>query len=204
MARVVRSFAEPFTATDGVVYAVRVAGRRGPDGPWEGWIEFEPADGSLPLRTPRETTQPSAGALEYWAYGLTLVYLQGALDRAIDATLPKTVPVEVPETPAYDAPAPPPHVAGAPAAAGPGDDEPVLDPFSVHAMGEGLLRRRLGALGGRHLRAIVRAYALASELDIALDALDDAELIELIVAGTRRPRLGHPTRDNGRHPGRTP
>jgi hypothetical protein len=183
----VRSFAEPFTTPDGAVYRVRVAGRQSPEGSWEGWIEFEPADGSVTVRTPRETTQPGAGALEYWAYGLTPVYLQGALIRAIDATRPRTVPVEVPEAPAYDEPAPSPQVvATAPGLGAVADDEPVLDPFSVHEKGERALRERLGALSGRHLRTIVRAYALATDLDLALDALDDVELVELIVAGTRR------------------
>ena len=35
--------------------------------------------------TDRETTQPNLRALEYWATGLTPAYLEGALDRALEA-----------------------------------------------------------------------------------------------------------------------
>jgi hypothetical protein len=60
-------------------------------------------------------------------------------------------------------------------------DRAVLDPYSVGAKGEELLRRELGALRGWHLRNIVRAYRLADEVR-DLEALTEAELVELIVA----------------------
>ncbi|HUE88849.1 MAG TPA: hypothetical protein VMO26_22455, partial [Vicinamibacterales bacterium] len=56
----------------------------------------------------------------------------------------------------------------------------VLDPFSVGAKGEELLRRELGALRGWHLRNIIRAYRLADE-DTRLDAVSERELVEMIV-----------------------
>jgi len=44
----------------GAPWVARACGsRREEDGLWEGWIEFEPASGGSPLRTPRETTQPN-------------------------------------------------------------------------------------------------------------------------------------------------
>jgi len=69
----------------GDIHRARVCGRQRDDGTWEGWIEFDRDDGALTLVTPRETTQPNLAALEYWAAGLTPVYLEGALARAIDA-----------------------------------------------------------------------------------------------------------------------
>jgi hypothetical protein len=52
------------------------------DGRWTAWIEFMPLDGGRPLRSPRETTQTNRTDAEYWAAGLTPVYLEGALQRA--------------------------------------------------------------------------------------------------------------------------
>lgn len=64
-------------------YIARVYGKRRADGIWEGWLEFHPSDSSGPvLCTPEETSQPSHNAIEYWAFGLEPVYLEGALARA--------------------------------------------------------------------------------------------------------------------------
>lgn len=68
---------------DGHVYRARAFGSRRDDGTWIGWIEFAPVGGGLVRRSPRETTQPSRGALLYWALGLDEVYLEGALARAV-------------------------------------------------------------------------------------------------------------------------
>ena len=57
----------------------------------------------------------------------------------------------------------------------------VLDPFSVAEKGETLLRQELGALHAWRLRDIIRAYDLA-EASTDLDALTQAELIEVIVS----------------------
>ena len=71
-------------ATDGRAYSGLICGRHVNHG-WEGWLEFLPVDGSSVFQTPRETTQPNFEALEHWAGGLTSVYLDGALTRAIHA-----------------------------------------------------------------------------------------------------------------------
>jgi hypothetical protein len=69
--------------SDGRNYRVRSLGEPQLDGPWIGWLEFRPVDGSLPVRqTGRETTQPNREALVYWATGLEPVYLEGAFTRA--------------------------------------------------------------------------------------------------------------------------
>ncbi len=52
------------------------------DGRWIGRIRFIPADGTAPIETERETTQPKRSFVVYWAGGLTYFYLEGALARA--------------------------------------------------------------------------------------------------------------------------
>ena len=83
-AEVLLLFDEPFQAPEGQRYHARVLGCRTAQGLWEGFIEFTPDDGGATLATDRETTQPNRTDLEYWATGLTRVYLEGALTRALD------------------------------------------------------------------------------------------------------------------------
>jgi len=71
------------TTRDERVYVARVCGHQRGDGMWEGWLEFVPDDGSAIAPSQRETTQPNLVDLEYWATGLTPVYLEGALERAL-------------------------------------------------------------------------------------------------------------------------
>lgn len=54
-----------------------------PDGSWGGWIVFFPLDGSRAVATDRETTQSTPESLERWAEGLTSVYCERALLRAL-------------------------------------------------------------------------------------------------------------------------
>ena len=105
MAQVVFAFSEVIRTTDGTSYTVTACGRERSDGTWEGWLEFAPDDASPVLRTRRETSQPNLTGLRYWATGLTPVYLEGALTRALDAPPPPRSRA-VPETPVYDSPAP--------------------------------------------------------------------------------------------------
>ena len=83
MSEILVKFEEPIIDPKGAKYFAQALGRKREDDLWEGWLEFLPLDenGEL-LRSPRETTQPNRDALEYWAQGLTLVYLEGALVRA--------------------------------------------------------------------------------------------------------------------------
>jgi hypothetical protein len=67
---------------DGVVYRAEAWGDERDDGLFEGWLRFIPPNGWGILFTGRETTQPSRGALVYWATGLEPVYLEGAFERA--------------------------------------------------------------------------------------------------------------------------
>ena len=74
-----------FRLPDGTAFHARACGEEMSDGLWQGWLEFEPLEGSSgqPLRSPRETTQPNRTDAVYWATGLTAVYLEGALERAL-------------------------------------------------------------------------------------------------------------------------
>lgn len=175
MAEVLVTFSDTLIGDD-VPYRARACGRQMDDGRWEGWIEFEALDGSTVLRSGRETTQPNRIDTEYWATGLTPVYLEGALDRALH---PLEIPASyVDEVPAFDGPAP--HG---------GDSLPrsesVLNPFSVYRKGEALLRSQLAALAGWHLVNIIKAFDLSEQTTAKLNLLSTQELIELIVSTVR-------------------
>ena len=104
MAEVLTSFENPVGDDSGTFHA-RAVGRLADDGMWEGWIEFVPIDGrGETLITSAESRQPEREYLEYWATGLTNVYLEGALQRARH---PVTVRVRAAERPVSSAPRPP-------------------------------------------------------------------------------------------------
>ena len=65
-------------------YRPRLYGELQADGSWGGWIVFFPLDRSPAVATDRETTQRTFESLAVWAAGLTPVYLEGALVRALD------------------------------------------------------------------------------------------------------------------------
>jgi hypothetical protein len=60
-----------------------VYGEPQPDGRWGGWIVFFPSDDRPAVATDRETSQSTFESLGLWAAGLTPVYLEGALVRAL-------------------------------------------------------------------------------------------------------------------------
>lgn len=176
MAEVFMQFPEQLQVGD-TLYIARACGRPAPDGGWEGWIEFVPDDGLPVLRSQRETRQPDRDALIYWSTGLSRVYLEGSLERTLDPVRPKAA---FHAEPAFDAPAPDPFAAPlAPAATA------VLDPFSVYAKGENLLRQELNALSRWHLRNISRAHALFAPDAPEMLRLNRAELAEAIINAVR-------------------
>lgn len=182
MAEVFVTYNEPISTVDGITFQARACGREMTDGRWEGWIEFESADGTEVLRSGRETTQPNRDDTAYWATGLTPVYLEGALTRA---RAPRIAGVQPPSPrPAFDGPRPdhslPPLDETEPL------PESVLNPFSVYRKGEGVLRRQLSALAAWHLVNIVQAYDLSDQPTPRLERLPAPELVELIVAEVRR------------------
>ena len=169
MAEVLVDYEQTIAGADGTRWAARACGRQGAGNLWEGWIEFVPLDlEQKPVRSRRETTQPSREDLLYWATGLTSVYLRGALTRALEPPLVRPTPGRA--KPHFDGPAPSITASGATRGV-----HPILDPFDVYAQGEGILIAQLDALDTSHLRDIACAYELmtaeqaasASRLDLA-------------------------------------
>jgi hypothetical protein len=106
MTEVLVEFDTVMTASDGTRWVPRACGRPADDGLWEGWIEFLGAtDGTLAIRSPRETEQPNRDDLMYWAQGLTETYLEGALARALGEHS-KSGERGIPARPVFDGPVP--------------------------------------------------------------------------------------------------
>ena len=66
-------------------FQARAVARESPDGRWEAWLEFVPADEvtSGVSVTEIETHQRDRVTVERWMSGLTRVYAEGALSRAV-------------------------------------------------------------------------------------------------------------------------
>jgi len=182
VAEVLVEFAEAVTSEDGKNYTARACGSEMPDGRWQGWIEFIPLGDGDPIRSSRETTQPNREDTVYWATGLTYVYLEGSLHRALKPLVRPLAPEIVP--PLFDGPAP--------TLVTPPTTESVLDPFSVYKKGEALLRRQLSALAGWHLVNIIQHYDLSDADPALLNAQEPARLVEMIIDGVRTPRTAYP------------
>jgi hypothetical protein len=91
---------------EGRSHIALVLGEEREDRRWIGRIRFTPTDGSPPVETDRETTQPNREDLAYWASGLTYFYLEGALARAVRrAMTPSPDNSSVASRPAAGAPA---------------------------------------------------------------------------------------------------
>ena len=175
MAQVLATFTDVLTAADGTSYRAHACGSEMADRMWQGWIEFLPLDGGAPIRSGRETTQPNRADTAYWATGLTTVYLQGALHRALTPLVRRIVEADVP---AFAEPAPPVAYGSAGLATA---QEAVLNPFAVYERGEAPLRRQLAALSAWHLVNIIQAYRLSEDAVSVLNRLPATELIEVIV-----------------------
>jgi hypothetical protein len=144
-------------------YRPAAVGRLRSDGEWEGRIEFVGSGGVKPVSTDVETTQPDAEAFRYWANGIGVAYLEGALARALGRrTAPAPEQRAEPRSPSARA---------------------LLDPFEVYAQGERLLEDQLNALETDHVRNIVRAYEIASPEAAA--SLSRTDLIAAILASVR-------------------
>lgn len=185
MAEVLLEYEATIRDDGGREYVARACGRECDDGHWEGWLEFVPLDGGIVARTARETTQPNRTDTAYWATGLTAVYLQGALRRAL--TPVQVVDRSLDIRPVYDAPAPERplvSVSGARAFRA----HPVLNPFLVYEQGEDVLRAELGAFDASRLRDIIRGYSLRGDT-AELMRTSEAELADIIVASVRE-RVG--------------
>ena len=175
MAEVLARFNEPVMDQEQRKYRAQACGAPMADGLWEGWIEFIPIDGGTAVRSPRETTQPNGRDAAYWASGLTPIYLEGSLGRALSPTVRRAAP---PAEALFDGPKPESVVVSTPR---PAYGDAVLDPFSVYEKGEMLLRKELGALSPWHLVNIIRAYRLSPEPVDVLNHMPGAALVDIIV-----------------------
>lgn len=176
MAEVLLEFETVVMGDNGRTYRARACGDDMPGGGWQAWIEFLPIGNGEPVRSARETTQPNREDTVYWATGLTPVFLEGSLRRALNP-LTRTPAREV--VPAiFDDPAPSSRIA-------PTNGDAVLNPFSVYRKGEPLLRRQLSALSGWHLVNIITAHRLSDTDPAVLAATQPAELVELIIDSVR-------------------
>lgn len=92
MAELLVQFDEAVVASDGARYIARVFGEEDDIHRWVGWLEFAPLTDGPVVCTEHETVQPNRRDLEYWATGLTRVYLHGALRRARDAAARAATP----------------------------------------------------------------------------------------------------------------
>jgi len=174
MAEILVSFEHPVRDQLGEYHAHAV-GRLADDGMWEGWIEFTPLDGGNEvLVTGVESRQPERNHLEYWATGLSPVFLEGSLERA---RRPVTMRVRSIEVPLSDGPKPRDPVVSRVTPQGP---EPVLDPFEIGARSLDLLHQELGALNRPRLVNIIAAFLLNPGKE-DLSWMTDRQLTQFIV-----------------------
>ena len=183
MAEVLTEFESSVYDENGREFIARACGRECADGHWEGWLEFVPFDGGVVIRSARETTQPNRVDTEYWATGLTPIYLEGALRRALEPVqvVERVIDVE----PAYDSPAPDRPIVSVSGTRN-ARARPVLNPFEVFQQGEDILRGQLAALDGPRLRDIIRGYSLTAGDTAELLRVSEAELTDRIIAAVRR------------------
>ncbi len=178
MAEVLVKFTEPVRGDDGRRFEAQVCGGVADDGLWEGWIEFTPEGDAALIRTGRETEQPNLTDLNYWAQGLGMVYLEGALSRALGQPIADNAAASPPQFELRAGAGT--RVVGA---------RPALNPFLVYAEGEEFLRSQLLGLSREELATIVTWYKLPVSIDLQTAApsaiVDD---IARTLHDARRPR----------------
>jgi hypothetical protein len=176
MAQTLLRFDTPIVGRDGRQYWAQACGRERDNGQWEAWLEFEDITTGEVLRTQRETTQPNHADANYWASGLSPVYLEGGLERILRPA--KQTDNEPAPPPFFDGPAPRNRSVVS-------NHEPILDPFSVYAKSPDLLAQELTALRGWHLRKIIRDFDLVKESDAHLETMTEPQLGSLIMQRVR-------------------
>ena len=176
MAEVLVEYTDVVITAGAKQYTAQACGAPVASGQWQGWLEFTDVDSGESIRSGRETTQPNRTDTVYWATGLTAVYLEGALERALHPAVRARPRSEA--KPAFNEPAPD-SVPDGPV------PDSILNPFSVYRKGEALLRRQLAAFSVWHLVNIIRDHELSDLPSPTLNAMHAADLIELIVAAVR-------------------
>ena len=145
-----------------IEYYVQVVGEQLSSGMWESWLEFVPLDDTLNvLITKTATTQSTREDVVHWSETLTMTYLQGAFDRAVQPRGGRTL-VRRYVTTATDVLAP-------------------FDPFELlPLLGKAALRARLRPLSRPELLAMIRKYDL-NPARKSLTRLSDSQLATFIV-----------------------
>ena len=192
MAEILVKFDEPIAAPGGKTYLAHAVGKEVDGGLWDGWLEFQGVDdGSDVIASGRETTQPNRKNIEYWAQGLTKIYLEGALDRAISLAEPprERTPAQV-EPSRFDEPV------TRNLASRPPMPRAILDPFQVYSQGERILLGELNALSRDHVESIAAGYGIEIHNPGGIKAASKDDLIEAIVGSARR-TAARPARDSG-------
>ena len=198
MAEILVKFDEPIAASGGKAYFAQAVGKEVEGGLWHGWLEFQSVSGEPDaLASGRETTQPNRTNLEYWAQGLTKIYLEGALARAIALTEPpRETPRMEAEPSLFSAPAS--REATAPRGVPSASPRPILDPFQAYLQGEEILRRELTALSRDHVESIAIAYRIGASAGSGINQASKTDLIDAIV-GAARDRQAREVSDSGEH-----
>ena len=161
----------PYRIVDasGSEYYSSVAAEQRADGVWEAWLEYVPTDESEPFVTPTETTQSSRDDVIRWADALTDTYIEGAFDRAVQATV-ETSRVVARRT-----------VADAAVDAAVTSIETELpDPFGLYVEGVTNMRARLRVLPRVMLLDIIETFGL-NPAGKSLAWLSNAQLVTFIV-----------------------
>jgi len=184
MSELLVSFDEAIPGPDGRRYFAQALGEETAGGMWEGWLESVAVDDSaLPVWSARETTQPNRKSLDYWAQGLTRVYLEGAAVRACN---PKPIPRQKDFAASEPRRASAPRPASRPTSGSPFNARPLLDPFKVYAQGEHILRSELRALSHEQVKTIATAYGFAAPGQPGKAGnQSDRELVDRVVEGVR-------------------
>lgn len=179
MSEILVKFDEPIYTPDGRKFFAQAAGKETDAKLWEGWLEFLPVDdSSASVCSERETTQPNRKNLEYWAQGLTKVYLEGALNRALKPSgIARQSTEQTREPSRFSAPR---QVSREPFGNATGR-RPILNPYAVYAQGEQILRSELGALSRDQVETIATAYGFATPQG----GVSGTDLVESVVEGVR-------------------
>jgi hypothetical protein len=164
------------TAEDGRQYRATVIGTYAADGHWNAWLEFVQPESQHVLRTGIETHQKSETDLHHGAGTLSHVYLLGALGRAVPSQS---------ETAAHRRAVKLSRMTPGPEGTG------ALDPLTLFALGEHVLRRELQLFTRAALRTLITNHAL-NPAGLDLSKLTKAQLVTFIVtaieAQQSRPR----------------
>lgn len=162
----------PYRIVDasGSEYYASVAAEQRADGVWEAWLEYVPTDESDPLVTPTETSQSSRADVVRWADALTDTYVEGAFDRAAQATVetsPRVIARRAIADSAVDA-----DVASSEAG--------LPDPFDLYMGGVTNMRARLAVLPRPMLLDLIETFGL-NPAEKSLAWLSNAQLVTFIV-----------------------